>query len=1138
MTSLARLSFKLPIDQLDEFEDVYQRRLASILQKHDLTESPEPGRPTADGILSRLFEVESPKTAVALKRALRKDPAWCRALQDLPLRLTGTPPCPDFHFGIYSTSAGPGKVAEMGPGFRRGQWQTFGIQDGFPVHITYDALTDRNGNLWFATHEGGVCRYDGARTTTFTREDGLAGDVASSILQDRDGNLWFGTWWSGVSRYDGEQFQNFTTADGLVSDTISCILEDRRGNLWFGSGGFYDIEGAGVSRYDGERFQNFTTADGLVSDTISCILEDRRGNLWFGSGGLRQQGSGVSCYDGDGFRTFTARDGLASDTISCILEDRNGNLWFGSGDGLCRYNGKEFFTFTEKDDLVWPQPLSMMEDREGCLWFGTRQGLSRYDGKWFQNFTTEDGLANDQVVSMTEDREGHLWFGTWSGISRYDPVHCVTYTIANGLPSNGVMRVAEDHQNDLWVSTWRGVCCFDGWRFVPVEELSDFNAWIILEDRQGRLWFSSHDGEICHFDGTDFTTLTREAGLAPEVVMSIAEDHRGNLWFGSEKKGIRRYDGSSFTSITAADGLADDTVDTILVDRRGDLWFGTYYGGVSRYDGENFHTFTTADGLTSDTVYTIIEDRQGRLWFGTGDGVCFYDGERFRSLPVQRSVGNDEVFSILEDQQGHLWFGSYGGGICRYDGLVLQTLSRRDGLAHDAVQQIYQDRGGDYWIATEGGLTRYRPSPLPPVVRIVQVTADRRYAPDETICLPASQRLSTFSFQGSSYTTPPACLAYVYKLKGSHEDWRPVYVNQVSYEDLPLGEYTFQVRAVDRDLNYSEPASLSFVVAPDPRLQALTEALSDTAGEFVGESGALRRVQEQLAQVAPADMTVLILGETGTGKGLAARTVHALSQRHAGPLIQVNCGAIPAGLVESELFGHEKGAFTGAHDRRLGRIEVAGGGTLFLDEIGDMSTETQTRLLRLLEEGTFERVGGSRTLTADVRVVAATNRNLKQMIADGEFRQDLYFRLRVFEVRLPSLRKRREDIPQLAAYFAERMANHLDKPITHLEPATLERLALHDWPGNVRELEHTIQRAVIVTPGPTIRIADLSLDPDRIASEPPDLVSLEEHERRYLRQVLEHTDGRISGPRGAAAILGIPESTLRFRMKKLGLRRS
>ncbi|MEW6753606.1 MAG: sigma 54-interacting transcriptional regulator [Candidatus Latescibacterota bacterium] len=376
-------------------------------------------------------------------------------------------------------------------------------------------------------------------------------------------------------------------------------------------------------------------------------------------------------------------------------------------------------------------------------------------------------------------------------------------------------------------------------------------------------------------------------------------------------------------------------------------------------------------------------------------------------------------------------------------------------------------------------------------------------------------------------------MAYRYRLGGVDPAWRETHGRQVEYRDLAIGEYIFEVRAVDRDLNYSDPARVALRVVADPRQQALSQALSGPAEDFVGSSPAIRSAQAQLEEVARTDLTVLILGETGTGKGLAARLVHRLSARSAGPFIQVNCGALPEGLVESELFGHEKGAFTGAVARRLGKVELAEGGTLFLDEIGDLSPAAQAKLLEVLEERTFMRVGGSQPLRAQVRVVAATNRDLAQMVGQGAFREDLYYRLQGFPVTLPPLRQRRGDIAALAHYFMVRMATHLSKHLVGLEPEAADALLAYPWPGNVRELEHVVQRAVVVCRGARIGVGDLA--PGAATALPAASLCLRDVERRHIEGMLARTGGVVKGPGGAAEILGIPASTLYHRMAKLGI---
>ena len=442
------------------------------------------------------------------------------------------------------------------------------------------------------------------------------------------------------------------------------------------------------------------------------------------------------------------------------------------------------------------------------------------------------------------------------------------------------------------------------------------------------------------------------------------------------------------------------------------------------------------------------------------------------------------------------------------------------------------------WLATEGGLTRYRPGPEPPVVRVREVMADPPYGSVRKLSLVGLQALVRFAFQGSSFTTRPAGMAYVYCLEGHDPGWRVTRQRQVTYRGLEPGEYTFRVKAVDQDLLYSEPVSVALTVTPDDRPQALQRLVSGDGECFVGQSRALARVQQQLEQVASSHLTVLIRGETGTGKGLAARVLHEQSRGSTGPFLPVNCGAIPEGLVESELFGHERGAFTGAHARKLGKVELATGGTLFLDEIGDMSLEAQIRLLHLLEEGTYERLGGTQRLKAEVRVVAATNRDLRALVEEGSFREDLFFRLNVFPVELPPLRERKEDIPLLADFFVAQTAKHLHRPIRGLTAGALARLQAYAWPGNVRELQHAVERAVIVCQGEQVQAEDIALELGQ-KKRPTNggYVSLEEQERRYIRQVLEETGWVIKGNNGAATILGLPESTLRGRIRKLGIER-
>lgn len=313
---------------------------------------------------------------------------------------------------------------------------------------------------------------------------------------------------------------------------------------------------------------------------------------------------------------------------------------------------------------------------------------------------------------------------------------------------------------------------------------------------------------------------------------------------------------------------------------------------------------------------------------------------------------------------------------------------------------------------------------------------------------------------------------------------------------------------------------------------------------IIGQSAAIGSVCEQIEVVAPTGSTVLILGETGTGKELLARAIHNLSPRRERPFIKVNCAAIPAGLIESELFGHERGAFTGAVTRRVGRFEMANGGTLFLDEIGDIPLELQPKLLRVLQEQEFERIGSTQTIRVDVRIVAATSRALPQMVAARDFRADLYYRLNVFPVEVPALRERPEDIPLLVRHFVEYYSRRADKRITEVPGETMEALLRYLWPGNVRELQNVIERSVILSHGKVLRVPLEELHRScqilevSLLEKSDRQMTLKDVEREHIVQALAATNWVLGGPKGAGARLGLARTTLIAKMRKLGISRA
>jgi formate hydrogenlyase transcriptional activator len=353
--------------------------------------------------------------------------------------------------------------------------------------------------------------------------------------------------------------------------------------------------------------------------------------------------------------------------------------------------------------------------------------------------------------------------------------------------------------------------------------------------------------------------------------------------------------------------------------------------------------------------------------------------------------------------------------------------------------------------------------------------------------------------------------------------------------------------AVENALAYGEISELKDKLALE-KLYLEDEIRSEmNFAQIIGNSLSLRKVLKRVETVAPTDSTVLIYGETGTGKELIARAIHDLSPRRSKAFVKLNCAAIPTGLLESELFGHERGAFTGAIAQRIGRFEVANGGTIFLDEIGEVPLELQTKLLRVLQEREFERLGSSRTLRTDARLIAATNRDLEAMVSEQKFRSDLFFRLNVFPINVPPLRERHSDIPILVRHFAQQFAKRMNKAIDTIPSATIDALCRYHWPGNIRELQNVIERGVITSTAPILRVdvADLKISKPPLTEKASSSGStngalrdvLEETERQQILKALKQSNWVVAGPNGAAAKLGMNRSTLQLRMNKLGISR-
>jgi two-component system response regulator HydG len=549
------------------------------------------------------------------------------------------------------------------------------------------------------------------------------------------------------------------------------------------------------------------------------------------------------------------------------------------------------------------------------------------------------------------------------------------------------------------------------------------------------------------------------------------------------------------------------------------IWFGTM-GGVSRYDGR-------------DQALKKLEQRD------------VGDSPHFTSFTDEDGMVNNRVIAIHIDPEGIMCFGTGGAGVACYDGTAWTSLDTSDGLADNKVQCIHRDVDGSLWFGTEGGLTRYRPSTVLPKAQIVSVTADRIYT--ELDDLPAfilGTRV-TIEYSSIDFLTVPEKRQYRIRVRELDRDWRKP-TRDTAFDctfDKP-GTYTFEVQAINRDLNYSEPASLSLTIEPDPVLMSMQTELSYLRREvgrkynfenIIGRSVGITQVRALMERAIDSGLTVLISGETGTGKELVAKAIHHNSQRRDHPLLDLNCGAVSKELISSTLFGHRKGAFTGAQDDQIGLFEAASGGTVLLDEISEMPQDAQIHLLRVLEEHKIQRLGEHVSRDVDVRIIAMTNQDLMKEVKAGRFREDLYYRLSVFPIRIPPLRERSEDIPILAEHFLQ----ETDRRLSGFAPGVFEMLQSYSWPGNVRELRNAVHRAAALAEEeiqtyhfPSEITQGESLIKE-IASEQIGLsASVELLQRRLIENALRECNGNHTY---AARMLNMHRSNFVRLMRRLGI---
>jgi len=1020
----------------------------------------------------------------------------------------------------------------------RGVWEHFTVRDGLPDMKIECLFQDSTGIYWIGTENRGVVRYNGDLFQAFTRKDGLAGNGVFSIIEDQDGFIWFGTN-QGLSSFDGLRFEVIAT------DFDCCFLwgsyVDSGGNIWFGLDRRPGLPG-GICRWNGRKLE-LIEVDGKVASqgiSIHSIVEDFDGIIWAGGIGLYKYNPDFDKFD----RVFEQDEDFS--LIHDLYSHPDKSLWIATYKGLKRYNKGNVDNFLV-DQSEMNVIVSILEVENCNYWLVT------YDGKVIEfdnNICTVIYSLNTTFIGgLYLDNIGRVWVGTFGmGLYIYDETRYRVYTKENGLPSDIVNCITEDEDGKVWVGTNNGISIIENDKITNFKKFNYKNVSSIAIDTKGQIWSGYSSGNI-HVYNTEghHVRSSRFNEIDDNSINKLSIDKFDRTWFCSRFGNFFGYFDKDNSTLFQSNLHEEypDRIGDLEEDIEGGMWFGLSSPNKSSLIHYKVGEFRGIESISGISIFALTKDLDGNLWIGTNEGLLHYNISEDKVVTFNQSHGlsYEIITDIFQADDGKVWIGTDGGGVCCFDGEIFQIIQNPEKPACNVIRCIIQDKNGKLWFGTEMGLVQYTPRKATPEVSIVEIKADEVYNDSAEVQFSTTVGRVIFNFRGRSPLEHSSYLTYRYRLLGYDKEWNQTRETSVEFPQLKFGDYTFEVQAIDRDFNYSAVVQVNVIVTEDPHIEALNEALKDgtTQEDFIGESGPILAVKQHLKEAAQTDLTVLILGETGTGKGLAAYTLHALSDRKNGPFIKVDCGGLKD-LIDSELFGHEKGAFTGAITKKLGKFELADQGTIFLDEIGDLPIEAQTRLLNVLQDHSIGRVGGIKSIPINIRVVAATNRDLVSAVRKGHFRADLYYRLNVVPIKIPPLRDRKEDLPLLSDYILYSYTAHLNQRKPRLSSEILDLLDDYDWPGNVRELEHTLQRAVMLAKGETLQVQHIILGPPSIEVdigivEDSSVLPFAEFERRYLAKVLEITNGVIHGEQGAAKLLEIKPTTLRSRMERLGVRK-
>jgi PAS domain S-box-containing protein len=928
-----------------------------------------------------------------------------------------------------------------------------------------------------------------------------------SVVEDGEGNIWIGTSGKGLHRFKEAQITAYTAEDGLSDASFVTIADDGEGGLWLGS------ESAGLFRLQGNAF---------IRDPLPlspwALLRDSQGGLWIGSY------AGLVKYDEGRIIPFHQFDQIP---VMSVYEDRESAIWIatlrshapGNEGGLYRYKNGEFKLYRTNDGLVHNEVHFITEDRHRAIWIGTEGGLSRFKDGAFTNYTTENGLSHNYVRSIYEDADGTLWIGTYGGgLNRFKDGRFVHITTKEGLFDNVVSRILEDGHGNFWMSCNRGIFrarrdelnqladgrlhrvtsisygVADGMKSSECNGGGQPAGW---KTSDGRLWFPTVKGVVV-VDPNKINTLAPLVAIEEVVAGKTRLAFANTVELPPSQRDLEiHYTGLSFAAPEKVrfryqlEGYDSDWVDA---DTRRVAYYTNIPAGQYRFRV----IASNNDGVWNEAGATVEFSLQPHFY----ETWYFYGLMVVLLLLVGRGAHALRVRQ-LEERNRQL--------AAKVAERTAEVVEQKDKLAEandNMLAMLNQLQIGVAMTDPDGRVTFFSRA------------AERLFGQrQEEVLNEPWEKLFPLQKQDQA------------RLKDLYQSTQPARVS-LQVQSSTGQQFWIEIEASE---DPRDPRQRIFFLYDVSQVYDLRRMLDEKAKfhDLVGQSKVMLLVYQQIQDLAQVDSTVLIEGETGTGKELAARAIHYVSPRRTKPFVAVNCAGLTESLLASQLFGHKRGAFTGAVADQMGVFEAAGGGTLFLDEIGDIPASVQTNLLRVLQEKEITRLGESKPRQIDVRLIAATNRDLSQEVAAGRFREDLLYRIRVTRIHLPPLRERREDIPLLVAWFLGQFRAAEEESVRDVSQEAMQTLVNYSWPGNVRELKSAIESAVVRCKGPMIQVADLP--PELTGTAPRSMLigGLMQDEKQRILDALERTGGNR---KAAARLLGMGRSTLYRKLEELGIK--